>query len=148
MSSAAFSAFPLGIWFHRSRSCNIITQISGVLHRYYLAAVPFIELTDIAFFANRRFMETLALRRSILLRAFFSLYVLCVTFSLYSHSFKLFFVIIFVTVFCDLGSLMLPLQQDYILLKAQIVINIFLPIKYFFLIKESTLFFRHKQLHT
>ena len=34
-------------------------------------------------------------------------------------------VIIFLTVICDLESLMLLLQQDYILLKAQILISIF-----------------------
>lgn len=53
---------------------------------------------------------------------------------------KLFMVIIFLTVICDLESLMLLLQQDYILLKAQILISIFDQLS-MFLIKECTLFF-------
>ena len=81
-------------------------------------------------------METLAWRTSILLIAF-SHFVFTVSHFSYTHtlsgfSLLLFVSLLFVTVFCVLRSLMLPLQQDYILLKAQIVINIFLPIKYFF----------------
>ena len=118
--------------FTEVRSCNSVTQISGVLpccFSFY-CAYRYCAFCKLKVYGNPC-MENVYFANS-----FFSLCVHCVTFQLYSHSFRLFIVIICFIIICY-SVLCSQIFDVTIATRLHLTESLdcdqhFLPIKYFF----------------